>query len=65
MNAQLPRDVTDVDTTSHQCLNHHEVLLPEHASSFGLARPEGDILLGVWGTSYFGNLQTSITGADN
>jgi hypothetical protein len=24
-----------------------------------------DIVLGVWGTSYFGNLQTSITGADN
>jgi hypothetical protein len=63
MHAQLPRDVTQVDTALHQCLNHHEVLLPEQPSSSGLATVE-DILLGVWGTSYFGVLRTSTIGPD-
>ena len=30
MHPELPRDIADVDTALHQCLNHHEVLLPEH-----------------------------------
>ena len=38
---------------------------PSILSSSGLATVKRTFCFGVWGTSYFGDLQTSITGADS
>jgi hypothetical protein len=45
-------------------LNDHEVLLPEHACPPPFGDGKRTFCFGVWGTSYFGDLQTCITGAD-
>jgi hypothetical protein len=46
-------------------LNHHEVLLPEQLCPPPFGDGKRTFCFGGWGTSYFGDLQTSITGADN
>jgi hypothetical protein len=65
MHPQLLRDVTEVDTPLHQCLNHDEVLRSQHGSLL-LRSPNRwrDILAGGWGTPYFGAFRTYSTGAD-
>jgi hypothetical protein len=44
---QLSRHIADVATALHQCLNHHEVLLPEHLSSSLIATVKRRFCFGV------------------
>jgi hypothetical protein len=49
MHSEVLRDVTEVDTPLHQCLNRHEVLQSQHPSLLPMAIGEGIFSLGVGG----------------
>jgi hypothetical protein len=63
---ERPGDVTAIDTSLDQCWNRHEVLRSQHVPLLADGPIGGGTFsLVVGGTSYFGVLRTSITGADS